>query len=324
MTRCESILRFVAGFVARPGNWGLGPSAFPPGKSNLASFLSLHGSFPVLLAALLMWQPARAGNVELSFTDSTNKETTTVTLTVKVGKVNRKAEVTILPGSSAEVKRDKILAKIFSLKEWEGGAISDGTSGLTLYSLSTGAVVTFEPGKTGEEADTLIASNSPGASFGFQNTAYAPVDATGNDAVFVGGFVTDVGDLSFALPASSLASLDGNAIIEALFENLNPYAPTYGVDIFNGGDYLGFTFDSRLTTRGGGVIFGTTSLSDGTFGSVVVGVPEPASAPLVMLGLVLLLLARIPRAKRCLPDRRSAPAWQHAAAEPERALKQEK
>ena len=262
-----------------------------------------NGFFLVLLAGLITWQPALAGDVDLFFSASTNKETTTVTVTVNEGNDKRKAQVTILPNSSADDKRDSILARVQRVYpnvdvRFLFGVPNEPKYGIQFKELPKGTVVTFEPGKTGEKKDTLTASNSPGASFGFQNTAYASVDAAGNDAVFVGGFVTDVGELWCGLLASSLASLDGNAITEALFENLNPFAPTYGVDIFNGGDYLGFTFDTHLTTRGGGVIFGTTSLSDGTFGSVVVGVPEPASAWLVMLGLGLLLVARGHQTKR--------------------------
>ena len=74
--------------------------------------------------------------------------------------------------------------------------------------------------------------------------------------------------------------------------SLDPFVADYGASLFNGGDYLNFSFDTSLTSRGGGVIFGTTSLSDGAFGSIVVGVPEPASVWLVMLALGLLLQAR--------------------------------
>src|SRR6185295_15278885 len=61
---------------------------------------------------------------------------------------------------------------------------------------------------------------------------------------------------------------DGPIICQALFQRLAPRAPQYGAQINYAGDRLEVYFDPAYTVAHGGIIFGTTSLTPGVYGSL--------------------------------------------------------
>ena len=254
----------------------------------------------VLVAGLMHSSAAHAAFVKVVLATPINQETTTVTMTIG----SKTVDVLILPGTSAEKKADRIVDALikkypdlkFDLTPLGQDAFPELGFSINVHA-DIGTFVTFSPGRTGEKKDTLQVKErnydvEPKAFFGFGSGIFESLDSFGDDANFTGGFITDVGELSVSIVASSLPSLDGTAITQALFDELSAFAPAYGAAIFNGGDYLGFSFEPALTTKGWGVTFGTTSPSEGLFGSVFVPVPEPASAWLTLLALWLLAKVR--------------------------------
>lgn len=172
-----------------------------------------------------------------------------------------------------------------------------GASSVTIGGLPPGTTVKFAPGKTGERPDKLTApAGDPSGSIGFENNAFASVDATGGPSLFTAGIVTDAGDLSFTLSASSLPNLMGSTIVQMFFDDLNPVIPALGAQIVGftpGDDVLNIEFDSTKTTMAG-VIFGTSAQSDGVFGSLTVSepVPEPGAAWFFSCALLASFLRR--------------------------------
>jgi hypothetical protein len=93
-----------------------------------------------------------------------------------------------------------------------------------------------------------------------------PAPAT-QPAVFAGGIVTDVGELTVRISAQELNfQTDGPIICQALFQRLAPRAPQYGAQINYAGDRLEVYFDPAYTVTQGGITFGTTSPSPGCQG----------------------------------------------------------
>jgi hypothetical protein len=253
---------------------------------------------PALLVVLglVPIRPALANEVTVSVSAPVDG---TVTLVIG-GTQDKKGNVTggtwipvdVKKSGGETGKRDAIIKAVEkAVKENSNlpkyGVAADGDNGVKITGLAKGTLVVLLPGATGEKKDTTTAFVPLGGSFGFGNTAFASLDAFGNTSVFTGGIITDVGELSLSIPASSLPALDGTTITQALFAALNPSALLYGATITNGGDFLEFAFDPAKTTHGGGVVFGTTALTDGVFGAVTAGdaVPEPATLFLLGSGL---------------------------------------
>lgn len=125
--------------------------------------------------------------------------------------------------------------------------------GLTIGTVTTDTKITFQTMTSGEGKDQAVTVAALGGSIGFGSSVFASTDANGASSVFTGGIITDLGTLSYTISASSLPSLDGTTITQALFNDLNPLAAKYGVNIANNGDYLDFSFDPADTINGGGV-----------------------------------------------------------------------
>jgi len=162
--------------------------------------------------------------------------------------------------------------------------------------------VTFKPGKSGEGMvdpktkigkDIIKTAGDPTGAIGFQNSAFDSIDAFGNPSTFTAGVVTDFGQLFATVDADHLANLQGATIVQALFQLLNPSLAGFGAQIVDysvGDDVLNFFFDPAKTQTAG-VIFGTTALSDGLFGTLEAGeVPEPELFWLLGGGMVALML----------------------------------
>ena len=190
-------------------------------------------------------------------------------------------------------KREAIreaLSKTFTVER----TTFDGAPGISFTNLLAGTKVTFKPGDTGEGKDRTFTANATRGPFGFDNTLFASVDAFGNPSTFTGGIMTNIGEISSTISAHSLPALDGITIAHALFAELTPEAASIGASIFENGDTLDVDFNG---TTVGGVIFGTTSLSDGVFGAVTTPVAEPMTVSVFAAGLLSIGLLR----RRALP-----------------------
>lgn len=92
---------------------------------------------------------------------------------------------------------------------------------------------------------------------------------------FTAGIFTDLGELTAVVSAEELDfQTDGPIICQALFQRLAPQAPHFGVQINFAGDRLEVYFDPAYTLNVGGISFGTTSLSQGCSGSVMLLGPD--------------------------------------------------
>lgn len=229
---------------------------------------------------------ALAAPVNFVFTTPVNTATSQVSLRIGA----KVLQIDIPAGKTASEKRDLIFTEIDNNLVPNYTVEKTGTTGLRISDLSKGTKVTFFPGSTGEASDMIETASASTGGCGFQNSAFDPTDAFGNTSQFTCGLLTDLGILEATVMATNLPALDGASIVQALFQELNPFASNFGAMITNGGDFLTFGFDTNLTVGGGGVIFGTTSMSEGVFGSVTVGgVPEPTT--LLLVGSALFGLA---------------------------------
>jgi len=242
---------------------------------------------------------AVAGPVTIRFTTPTNLTDKNVNVTIGQTSIS----VKIPAGTSAEGKRDLIKKAIEDNKIPKftvDDAIVDDKHpdpGITIKALTKGTKVHFDPLATGETEDSTVAMLAPDASFGF-NGMFAALDGTGMPSLFTGGLITDIGQLAFTVSATDLPALDGVSITQAFFNLLSPSAALFGAQIVNQGNTLQFLFDPGVTFGGAGVVFGTTSLSEGVFGEVTVGEEVPEPATLLLLGTGLVCVARTVRWRR--------------------------
>jgi hypothetical protein len=124
---------------------------------------------------------------------------------------------------------------------------------------------------TGTTAQDSVRLSSP-------DISHATIEAAGHfepfyqpfqPAIFTAGIVTDVGVLSTNISSQELNfQTDGPIICQALFQRLAPRAPQYGAQINYAGDRLEIYFDPAYTVTQGGIIFGTTSPSQGYSGTI--------------------------------------------------------
>lgn len=239
------------------------------------------GSGLLMAGLALAPAPVKAADVDLEFTTPTNDAATTVTVEIGAKKIS----VLIPPGKTAPEKRNLIRDAIKANAVPKFTVEDNGPTGLTIKFLTRGTKVVFSPGATGEEKEEVVAGQILTGSIGWGSGLYNPQSATGEPSLFKAGVITDLGRAEVSLSALDLAALDGETIAASLFEELLPQVAGLGVSLVNEGGELLFAFN-REQTVGGGVIFGTTALSEGLFGSVVVDAPEPASLALVGVGLV--------------------------------------
>lgn len=247
-----------------------------------------------LMAGLaLVAVPAKAADVDLEFTTPTNTDASTVTVDIGA----RRISVLIPPGTTAPQKRNLIRDAIRANQVPRFTVEDNGPTGLTIKFLTRGTRVVFSPGATGEEKEDIVAGQILTGSIDWGTGQYNPTGASGEPSRFTAGVITDLGEAEVTLTAEDLEALDGATIAAALFDELLPEVAGLGVSLANLGGTLAFAFDRSLTV-GGGVIFGTTALSEGLSGSVVVDAPEPASLALMGLGLAAAGLAARGRGRR--------------------------
>jgi hypothetical protein len=245
----------------------------------------------VLFAAPRAWA---ANEATFTFTRPTNTTTTNVELEFERNGSLERVTVPIEPGS-AGAKRNAIKSAL----EANHFDVADvGLTGLRIEGLRAGTKVTFKPGDTGEDRDTQTAMALPGGNVGFANTLFSPLDATGQPAFFTAGIITDAGELTARVSAQELGLTSGAIICQALFQRLAPQAPAFGAHVNYMGDSLSFTFNPALAQGEVGIVYGTTSLTPGIYGSTPV-VPEPATCAFLMLAPAMLLRRRPCAIERC-------------------------
>ena len=257
--------------------------------------ISSRSSLAAAIVALSLCAASRAwaGNeVTFTFTRPTNTTETNVELEFEFNGSHERVTVPISPGSAGS-KRNAIKS---ALEAAHFDVADVGLTGLRIEGLRNGTKVKFRPGSTGEERDTQTAMALPGASLGFANAFFSPMDATGQPAVFTAGIITDVGVLTAQVSSQELFLPSGPIICQALFQRLAPQAPAFGASLHNLGDSLAVTFDPTFAQGEVGVVYGTTSLSPGVYGSTT-AVPEPAVG-VALLALPALLVRRAGGAKR--------------------------
>lgn len=227
----------------------------------------------VTLATLVLFAAAaQAGSVTMGFTAPSNQkaETVKVTITYPNGQ-SWTMPVTIPNPCTATEKRNRIKETIDAHVQPDWTVTSDPNSpSLTIKDLPAGAKVAFDAGKTGEVSDSIVVPK-----VGFGATAYsgtfAPFGYDGLPAVFVAGVRTDLGELTAIVSAEELNfQTAGPIICEALFQRLAPFTPPLGAFVNYAGDRLEVYFDPAYCTGPSGVIFGTSSPSEGCTGEVLV------------------------------------------------------
>lgn len=261
--------------------------------------------FPVFVICLLLGMPPSIlagpkipkGEAHITpIAESTNKTTDAKIFirVVKPGGTNIRIDVVIPPKSSAATKATKIVEAINDHNKKQTDKkkkVSVAKSGTTvkLRNLKKSTRVEFRAGNSGERQDQ-VKTGGPGGrvSMGFDNDLFDPTDADGLAAVFFGGITTDLGDLTVEVSAIDLVMTDGDSIVSAIFDELVSLAPSFGAQVVNQGRFLDFIFDPLLTQDGAGVFFGTTSLSEGAFGTVELFTSAPEPTTLTLLGLGLL------------------------------------
>jgi hypothetical protein len=180
--------------------------------------------------------------------------------------------VPIDPNTSAEGKRDLV----YEAMKKRGYDVEKGAEGneLKVKYLRDGSKLKFWGENTGEGHDVLAAASTPSGVIEFANV-FDPFDWDRQPAIFTGGIVTDVGELSVQISAEELNfQTDGPIICQALFQRLAPRAPQYGAQINYAGDRLEIYFDPAYTITQGGVVFGTTSPTPGSGGEILLGGEE--------------------------------------------------
>jgi len=229
---------------------------------------------PVAVAVLLvvgaaLSVPAMAGK---SATIEVTKPTSagTVKITFKGGppgynNIYDPVEVDIDGTETAEQKRDKILDALDDSFDAEAvGNFKIKVSGLS----NKVKRVKLEPGRTGEDKDSVKTEKVACAMAAFEGM-FEPFDMLGDPAEFSAGFATDIGGLEATVTAEELGfDTSGEMIAWALFEELMPQAPAYGVEVMLEGPMLRFHFFEGMTEMQGKVIFGTSSPSEGCWGSI--------------------------------------------------------
>jgi len=203
-------------------------------------------------------------NADMTFSKPTNTSDATVQVFFDPGP---DVSVPIPAGTSAEGKRNRIRDALRAA----GYDVVDGAAAnqLTVQFLRNGTGVRFDPGTTGELRDDVVGASVAEGNLGFQGF-FEPFDADRQPAIFTGGIITDVGELSVQISAQELNfQTEGPIICQALFQRLAPRAPQYGAQINYAGDRLEVYFDPEYTVTQGGIVFGTTSPSSGCFGEIV-------------------------------------------------------
>lgn len=243
-----------------------------------------------LCMMLSIARSAHAGTVRFDVSDPQIDHDGDITLTIN----GKPYKVSVTAGMNAGRKADAIAAQLGSPSVGFTVDHKTGSPTVKLPQMPDSNTVTFDPGKTGEQKDSIKISGAviadAGAVIQFHNPQFDRLDYLGHFAVFTAGFSTDFGDLAYSIDSQSLPDTSGTTIAQALFALLEPQASSYGIDLSINGDTLDARFGSSAVQSGGaGVIFGTSAESDGLLASLTVSsVPEPSALTLALLGVAAL------------------------------------
>lgn len=142
-----------------------------------------------------------------------------------------------------------------------------------------GGSITFDTGTTAQASMKLLSPDTSRATVAAPGR-FEPFLQPFQPAIFTAGIVTDVGELSATVSSQELNfQTDGPIICQALFQRLAPRAPQYGAQINYAGDRLEVYFDPAYTVTQGGIIFGTTSPSQGISGTITTPPALPTRIP---------------------------------------------
>jgi hypothetical protein len=174
----------------------------------------------------------------------------------------------LIPGPvPVEIKRQLILDQV-RLAGHDADLTPHTNNAITIHTVPHASRVAFSGGMTGERADSARAPRILVSGIDIVGR-FDPFDADRLPAVFTAGIVTDVGELATEVSAQELNfQTDGPIICQALFQRLAPRAPQFGAQINFAGDRLEVYFDPAYTVTQGGVIFGTTSPTQGFGGHI--------------------------------------------------------
>lgn len=263
-------------------------------KSTFALGLVCLGmiSTPITASA----QDPNKGKPQLTTSDATNSQEQSVSV-----------QITRDTGGNTQVKNIKIPAKTLAGPKAVliGKALKDAgvsndvdaekhTVTLTGLNMKDVTSIKFSGGATGEPQDFLTVADASRGGFGFDGPAYATLDSSGNYSSFTGGFVTDVGAFSATVTSNELPNTSGDAIAQWLDNALSPEASQFGVTLTLDGSDISVNFDPGSDQTIGGVSWGTTAQSPGSWGSITTSAtPEPST--MLLLGSGILGLAGVLR-----------------------------
>jgi hypothetical protein len=227
------------------------------------------------LAAGFTSVSALAESATIAVSDPTGNGVVTVTVTLPDGTQDI-IPISVTNVMSAEDKRDQIAVNLFG-RGYDAQPV--GPRGVKINGLDEGTSVSIDAGTTGEQIDRVVASAAQDAQVSFAGL-FDPIAADGLPADFTAGFVCGENSFLAQVTAEELQfQTDGARIALALFERLLEPASQLGVELELVGDGIRVGFPGSLSSQRGGVVFGTTSLSPGVSGGLLVsqsgGFTEP-------------------------------------------------
>ena len=195
----------------------------------------------------------------------------TVTVTVTSNGVTDVTTVKVSKTDSAKEKRDKVYdalkAKGYNVTK-SGGAGSGPA--IIIKDLADGTTVDVNTGKTGEANDEQTTDKAAAGSISFDG-AFVNVGLDGGGAAsFTAGIVTALGRAAITYRAEDFAPgelIDGSYVAQRLFLDLADAASDLGAQLNLGESSVEVSFDPAAGA-GAGVVFGTTSPSEGCTGSL--------------------------------------------------------
>lgn len=210
---------------------------------------------------------ALAETATISVSDPMGNGVVTVTVTRPDGTVDT-IPISVMHVMNATDKRDQIAVNLFG----RGYNVqSVGLRGVKIKDLPKGTTVAINAGTTAEQIDRIVASAAHDSQIQFGGV-FDPIAPDGFPADFTAGFVTADGSFLAQVTAEELEfQTDGANIALALFERLVQPAADLGVELELVGDGIRVSFPGPLSTETGGVVFGTTSPSEGLSGGLLLG-----------------------------------------------------
>lgn len=232
----------------------------------------MNSKFTVcLIASAILSSVVLADNVQLYLDDTHNAGHADVMISIAGDNV-----AVPVDGSTRNVDLTNVAKGALTCAGHTVQTYRSGGDWWLLDSISTaGITVQVAPGVAQEARNRILIDPRPYTRIFFGRIQFGgsfdPYEQGHHPATFTAGIITDVGKLDVRVSAAQLDFMtDGPIICQALFQRLAPRAPQYGAQINYAGDRLEIYFDPAYTVTQGGVIFGTTSPSQGCLGTMQV------------------------------------------------------